>query len=150
MKEFVNYKVLAIEHASGGTLSDLIKLKNKNKLKLTEHDCSKIVKGILLGLRHIHANDYVHRDLKPSNIVISNIGDLESVKIVDFGLAIKYQSKFGLDGTCGTLLYQSPEQLFGVGTYGKSIDIWALGFIMYELISGSHPLWKKGQDRHEY
>lgn len=72
---------------------------------MNETDCAKIIKGILKGLREIHLNDYVHRDLKPSNIVISDFNDLESVKIVDFGLAIKYKAKHGLDGTCGTLLY---------------------------------------------
>jgi serine/threonine protein kinase len=51
----------------------------------------------------------VHRDLKPSNIVISDISNLETVKIVDFGIAIKYQAKTGLEDSCGTLVYQAPE-----------------------------------------
>lgn len=47
----------------------------------------------------------MHRDLKPSNVVIYDINNLETVKLVDFGLAIKFQSKIGLDDTCGTLVY---------------------------------------------
>jgi serine/threonine protein kinase len=49
-----------------------------------------IVKGILQGLKHIHGQEYVHRDLKPSNVVIDDLNNLETVKIVDFGLAIKF------------------------------------------------------------
>jgi len=63
------------------------------------------VKGILLGVKHIHSFDYVHRDLKPTNVVIDDIKNLETVKIVDFGLAIKVHLKHGLDDTCGTLVY---------------------------------------------
>lgn len=90
MKEFANYNVLAIENAKDGTVADLIKNRHYVlKKPLTDEECSKIIKGVLLGVKHIHKNDYVHRDLKPSNIVISDLKNLESVKLVDFGLAIK-------------------------------------------------------------
>lgn len=64
--------------------------RNKNKKHLNDEDCAKIVKGILLGLKHIHRNDYVHRDLKPSNVVIPHENELENLKLIDFGLAVKY------------------------------------------------------------
>jgi len=72
--------------------------KNAQKLNqitkgLSEEECSKTIKGILLGLKHIHSLDYVHRDLKPSNVVIDDINNLETAKLVDFGLAIKFQSR---------------------------------------------------------
>ena len=51
-----------------------------------------VVRGILLGVRQIHRQHYVHRDLKPSNIVISDMENLEKVKIVDFGLAVKFSA----------------------------------------------------------
>ena len=56
-------------------------------------------------MKHIHSHDNVHRDIKPSNVVIDDINNLETVKLVDFGLAIKYQIKVGLDDSCGTLVY---------------------------------------------
>lgn len=59
---------------------------------MTDEECAKAIKGILQGLKHIHSMDLVHRDLKPSNIVIDDINNLETVKLVDFGLAIKFQS----------------------------------------------------------
>jgi serine/threonine protein kinase len=55
-----------------------------------------------------------------------------------------------MDSTCGTLVYQAPEQMAGSKVYGKPVDIWAIGFIMYELIKGKHPLWKKGDDNKMY
>ena len=72
---------------------------------LNEEECAKAVKGILQGLKHIHTMDLVHRDLKPSNVVIDDINNLDTVKLVDFGLAIKFQTRVGLDETCGTLVY---------------------------------------------
>jgi calcium-dependent protein kinase len=53
--------------------------------------------------------DLVHRDLKPSNIVIDRLNDLESIKIVDFGLAVSIKSRSELMSTAGTLIYQAPE-----------------------------------------
>lgn len=118
--------------------------------ELTDEECAKVIKGILLGVKHIHSQDFVHRDLKPSNVVIDNLQDLETVKIVDFGLAIKVSLKHGLEETCGTLVYQAPEQMFGETSYGKPIDLWAVGFIMYELIAGQHPTWTRGEDKPTY
>lgn len=83
---------MGIEYAPGGTLQQLMR-RNKSKKHLKDEDCAKIVKGILLGLKHIHHNDYVHRDLKPSNVVIPNENKLENLKLIDFGLAVKYQTK---------------------------------------------------------
>jgi hypothetical protein len=50
----MNYIVLAIENANGGTIGDLIKKKNRDGVRLTEEECAKAMKGILLGLKHIH------------------------------------------------------------------------------------------------
>jgi len=86
MKEFENYKVLAIDNAKGGTLGDLI----KSGQTLSDEDCAKVIKSVLLGLKHIHNHEYVHRDIKPSNLVIGDPNDYGTVKLVDFGLAIKY------------------------------------------------------------
>lgn len=91
--------------------------------------------------------DLVHRDLKPSNIVIQKVNDFESVKIVDFGLAVSIKSRVELMSTCGTLIYQAPEQIFTNARQSKSIDIFACGFILYEMLTGKHPLLQKGEDK---
>jgi len=85
--------------------------------------------------------DLVHRDLKPSNIVIQNVKDLETIKIVDFGLAVSIQSRVELMSTCGTLIYQAPEQIFTNARQSGSIDIFACGFILFEMLTGGkHPI----------
>lgn len=48
------------------------------------------------------------------------------------------------------MVYQPPEQMLGQTTYGKPVDIWAVGFIMYELLSGHHPFYVKGENRATY
>ena len=101
---------MAIENARGGTLAELIKRRCGNNCSsnlasdgsetstqtstlpshiLTDEECAKVIRGILLGVKHIHSFDFVHRDLKPTNVVIDDPFNLETVKIVDFGLAIK-------------------------------------------------------------
>ncbi len=105
IKEFQHYVIMAIEYAAGGTVAEL----RKSVKRLDDEDCAKLVKSILFGLKHIHNNNYVHRDIKPSNIVLKNVQDYRSVKLVDFGLAIKYQTRQGIDENCGTLVYQAPE-----------------------------------------
>jgi calcium/calmodulin-dependent protein kinase I len=93
----------------------------------------------------------VHRDLKPSNIVIDDPNDLSSVRIADFGLAVKLKDRSELLSTCGTLIYQSPEQIFGTTKQGRSVDIFAIGFILYEVLTrGKHPILLKGEDKQAY
>jgi len=66
-----------------------MKLQIQKRKYMKDEDCAKLIKGILLGVKHMHNNDYIHRDLKPSNIVIQDLNDLSSTKLVDFGLAVK-------------------------------------------------------------
>ena len=77
---------MGIEFAPGGTIAEL----RKRVKRLSDEECAKLIKSILQGLRHIHKNNFVHRDIKPSNIVLKRSNDCSSVKLVDFGLAIKY------------------------------------------------------------
>lgn len=106
MKEFINYLILAIDYAPGGTLSDLIKQSKKSNQLISEEKCRLIMRSLLNGLKHIQTQmDLVHRDLKPSNIVIDRLSDMESIKIVDFGLAVSIKSRSELMSTAGTLIY---------------------------------------------
>ena len=72
------------------------------------------------------------------------------MKLVDFGLAIRYHTTQPMDETCGTLVYQAPEQMEKGKRYGKPVDVWAVGFMMYELIAGKHPLWRLGDNNISY
>ena len=111
------------------------------------------MKSILEGVSYLHSKGIVHRDLKPENILISNKDDITNLKIIDFGLTAKYNDACPLsllDAQWGTILYMAPEVALKQ-EYSKSIDIWSLGIIMYNLLSGGcHPLHKKGESSETY
>ncbi len=92
---------------------------------------------IARGLSSAHARNIVHRDVKPSNIIITND---RLVKIVDFGLArvVATASATQSISSTGTLPYMAPEQILGEAI-DRRCDIWALGVILVQMITGSHP-----------
>ena len=92
IKVYTNYVLMGIEYAKDGTLLDLTKKFNKARKQLADEDCSQIIRSMLLGLKHIHRMDYLHRDLKPSNVVIADKFSFDQIKLVDFGLAVKFQA----------------------------------------------------------
>ncbi len=105
--------------------------------RLTPDEAVNIAAQIAAGLERAHRGGIIHRDIKPANIMITNYGE---VKIVDFGLAKSKASagitKFG--STIGTAAYMSPEQTRGEPVDQRT-DIWALGVIIYEMLTGMGP-----------
>ncbi|CAG9334859.1 unnamed protein product [Blepharisma stoltei] len=96
---------------------------------------------ILCALTYLHAKGVVYRDLKPENILVQNNGH---IKLSDFGLSIANMAESSCETVCGTPAYLSPEMLRGE-TYGVSVDIWALGILLYELASGTTPFYHKNR-----
>ncbi|MCK5004818.1 MAG: protein kinase, partial [Candidatus Aminicenantes bacterium] len=96
-----------------------------------------IVIQIAEGLHEAHEKKIIHRDIKSANILITKKG---TVKILDFGLAkLKGQTKLTKEGTTlGTVAYMSPEQASGEESDHRS-DIWSLGIVLYEMITGQFP-----------
>ena len=88
---------------------------------------------MLSALAHMHDKDTIHRDLKPSNVLLMDKSDLGSVRIIDFGLSEKYVLLDDASNWQGTLMYMAPEALNNKGQskISKSVDIWAIGIIMY-------------------
>lgn len=113
----------------------------------SEADASHCIQQILESVNHCHQNGVVHRDLKPENLLLASKAKGAAVKLADFGLAIEVQGEqqawFGFAGTPG---YLSPEVL-KKEPYGKPVDIWACGVILYILLVGYPPFWDEDQHR---
>ncbi|XP_051279845.1 calcium/calmodulin-dependent protein kinase (CaM kinase) II beta 1 isoform X47 [Dicentrarchus labrax] len=113
----------------------------------SEADASHCIHQILESVHHIHQHDIVHRDLKPENLLLASKCKNAAVKLADFGLAIEVQGDqqawFGFAGTPG---YLSPEVL-RKEAYGKPVDIWACGVILYILLVGYPPFWDEDQHK---
>ncbi|XP_046706835.1 calcium/calmodulin-dependent protein kinase type II delta 1 chain isoform X3 [Silurus meridionalis] len=113
----------------------------------SEADASHCIQQILESVNHCHLSGIVHRDLKPENLLLASKLKGAAVKLADFGLAIEVQGDqqawFGFAGTPG---YLSPEVL-RKEPYGKPVDMWACGVILYILLVGYPPFWDEDQHR---
>jgi serine/threonine-protein kinase len=130
-----DFAACAMEYLAGGSLASL--LKGWGKLSL--RDSFYALEHICKGVEAIHSAGIIHRDLKPANILFGTDG---SVKISDFGIAI-----IGDNITCGkeevmlgTVNYLSPEYITN-GTFDRRSDLYALGLIGYQMLSGKLPLY---------
>jgi serine/threonine-protein kinase len=99
-------------------------------------DALNIARQIAEGLRAAHVAGIVHRDLKPGNVMLLPDG---TVRILDFGLAkARDQSVTETGGAFGTVSYMSPEQIVAGKLDGRA-DLWALGVVLYEMLTGTKP-----------
>ncbi|XP_017046730.1 putative mitogen-activated protein kinase 14C [Drosophila ficusphila] len=108
---------------------DLHRFSRSNRI--SDYHIRYILYQILRGLKYIHSAGVLHRDLKPGNIAVNQ--NME-VRILDFGLARLCSQK--MTRAVGTLRYRAPEVLFCWEDYTKAIDMWSVGCILAELISG--------------
>lgn len=113
----------------------------------SEADASNCIQQVLDAVIYCHQSGIVHRDLKPENLLLASKVKGAAVKLADFGLAIEVQGDqqawFGFAGTPG---YLSPEVL-RKDPYGKPVDVWACGVILYILLVGYPPFWDEDQHR---
>jgi len=132
IEEKDNQIFIVMEFINGPELKDKIE---KGPIPLEES--LHIIEQIANGLSAAHQKGIIHRDIKSSNIMLTQSGQ---VKIMDFGLAkVKGSSQITKIGTTiGTAAYMSPEQAQGVKVDNRA-DIWALGVIFYELLTGQQP-----------
>lgn len=134
-KEGSSYYI-AEEFVDGVSLEQLI----KRERYLSNEAAALIFYEVCKGLQHAHEKGVIHRDMKPGNILISNQGE---VKLVDFGIATSLEhSEEGLtrDGmTLGTPSYIPPEQIDNAKTVDRRADIYSLGVVLYEMLTGKTP-----------
>jgi len=124
---------IVMEYVEGKTLKQL--LKKRGTLTLSE--AIDIMSQLTDGMAHAHDSYIIHRDLKPQNIMIKDDGQ---IKITDFGIAMALNSTqlTQTNSVMGSVHYLPPEQASGKGCTIKS-DIYSMGIIFYELLSGSLP-----------
>ena len=128
---------LVLEYLDGGSLADRARAG-----PLVPREAARLVATLADAVHHAHRRGIVHRDLKPSNVLLTADG---VPKVGDFGLALAdgdVENRPGQSGACGTVGYMSPEQAWGsnrLREVGPAADVYALGVILYELITGRRP-----------
>jgi serine/threonine-protein kinase len=129
---------LVMKLMEGGSLASLLRGLTPGQL-LPPQEAARLVRDIALGVQHAHDRGLLHRDLKPANILL----DAEGVPhVADFGLAIALQNTASVHQSgsmAGTASYMAPEQVNGDCGLTTSVDIHALGAILYELLAGQPP-----------
>lgn len=124
---------LVMELIEGGTLRELL----RERGPMPPHAAAAVLRPVLSGLAVAHRAGLVHRDVKPENVLISDDGE---VKLVDFGL-VRALAEAGITSTSvilGTAAYLSPEQVSS-GQTGPRSDVYAVGILAYELLTGATP-----------
>jgi tRNA A-37 threonylcarbamoyl transferase component Bud32 len=108
----------------------------KNKFRVPEEECRDIFKKICSSIKYCHSKNVIHRDIKMENILINknNI-----VKLIDFGFSIVCAADEKLSMFCGTPSYMAPEIVGKKPYLGKPADVWALGILLYKLLTGQFP-----------
>lgn len=131
---------LVMEYIGGGELFDKI-VQQENQV-FNEVMAYQYISQLIGALNHMHALDIVHRDIKPENLMI---GDNGEVKLIDFGLSKIKKKNEMLKTVAGTPYYMAPEVL--MGSYGKEVDCWSLGVLLYVFMSGYLPF--QGNDKND-
>ena len=125
---------VVMEYVPGPSLRDIIEVHEKG---MPGHQIERWFSPIVDGVAYLHDSGIVHRDLKPANIFLDE--DDNVIKIGDYGLSkfISSSQGSGQTETVGTFHYMAPE--IGKGSYGKGIDIYAMGIVLFEMLTGTVP-----------
>ncbi|XP_076883016.1 calcium-dependent protein kinase 14-like [Bidens hawaiensis] len=144
--------VILMELCEGGTLFD--QMKNKvspteefhscpqfcdviKKVPFTEGEAATVIRHIIEAIKACHENGVMRLDVKPDNIVLTDVGENTTYKLIDFGLSLKFTGQKINRQPIGITSYTAPE--ITKGECGKEADIWSAGAILYELLSGIPP-----------
>ncbi|CAK58791.1 unnamed protein product (macronuclear) [Paramecium tetraurelia] len=133
MKEYYvesKHFYIVMEYLEGRSLKELLKSRN-----LKEQEIFIIFKQVLVCINHIHKEGYVYRDIKQENVLFGETDNLQTVKLIDFGLTEK-KSDLGVwqNRVCGTPGYLAPEMLKPQNTCNDKIDMFGLGILLWEMI----------------
>jgi serine/threonine protein kinase len=130
-----------LEYIDGGELFDRI----VKKTFYNEKEARDLVCIVLSAIKYLHDKNIVHRDLKPENLLLTSKLDDANIKIADFGFATKVEG-LSLTTQLGTPGYIAPE-ILSKKPYGKPVDLWSFGVILYILLGGYPPFHDENQKR---
>ena len=133
--EDVKSVYLLMELCTGGEMFDRI----INAGHFSEKQAATYIKQVLLGVNYLHGKNIMHRDLKPENLLFLNKTPDSPLKLIDFGLAMKFEPGQMYDMRAGTPYYVAPQIL--EGRYDQKCDIWSIGVITYVLLCGYPPFF---------
>jgi uncharacterized protein (TIGR02145 family) len=128
----------AMEHIEGETLREHI----DGKGKLTNAEITALFKQMLQALAYVHKQQLIHRDIKPSNFMLDKEGN---IKLMDFGIAKNTDAssaEYTQTGTgviMGTPMYMSPEQVKATKEVGFTSDIYSMGVLLWQMVTGTKP-----------
>ena len=110
--------------------------------RFSELDARRLVRHVCEALAYLHEKDVIHRDVKPDNVLLSCAVRSECQgKLADLGLALRATNATTM---CGTPHYFAPEVISSQGGYGKGVDVWGLGVVLYVLLSAQPPFEEEG------
>ncbi|CAD7967990.1 unnamed protein product [Amoebophrya sp. A120] len=128
-----NQIYLVLEPAPGGELFELL----QKRCRFSEARAAWYLSQMVTALQYVHCKNIIHRDIKPENILL---GLRDTLKLSDFGWSVHLDGPLQKRTTyCGTDAYMAPEMLDEPRSYGKEVDTWALGILLYEFLHGEAP-----------
>lgn len=133
---------VVLEFAAGGELFDRI----VEKTYYNEKEARSLSTILLTTIKFCHDKSIVHRDLKPENLLLASKEEDITIKIADFGFAVKSKGPSSLTTQCGTPGYVAPEILLSK-PYGKEVDMWSIGVIIFILLGGYPPFSDNNQSK---
>jgi serine/threonine protein kinase len=128
------YVILVMEYVGGGSLHGYLKARSNRRLD--EKEAKRVFKQILEGIKYCHSRCITHRDIKLENILLD---DNNNIKIIDFGFSTCIPNDKKIKIFCGTPSYMAPEIVQKLEYTGPPADIWALGVLLFTILSGCFP-----------